>query len=59
MPSMLYPWKLEPSDNTFRSASKNITNSAGKNIQAEVWKEILDILVVAVPEVKNIVSRSE
>jgi hypothetical protein len=50
---------LKPSDDTFRSAGKNITNSAGKNMQAEVWKEILDILEIAVPEVKNIIGRSE
>ena len=37
-------------------AAKNITNPEGKKMQAEVWKEIVGILVAAVPEVSGIVS---
>jgi hypothetical protein len=43
--------------NTLRNAARNITNEAGKKLQAEVWKEIVDVLEAAVPEVKEIVPR--
>ena len=38
-----------------RYASRNITSEAGRAIQAGLWKEILDVLEQAVPEVKTIV----
>ena len=38
-----------------RYAAKNITNKAGKELQAEVWKEVLEVLEAAVPEVTGIV----
>lgn len=40
-----------------RYAAQNITNEAGKKLQAEVWKEIVDVLEAAVPEVKAVVQR--
>lgn len=37
-----------------RYSKKNITNRAGMEMQATVWREILEVLEAAVPEIKAI-----
>lgn len=44
------------SDEEFeKNQTKNMTNGAGKEMQAVVWKEIIEVLGAAVPEVGTIV----
>jgi hypothetical protein len=40
---------------TSRKAEKNITSMAGQKMQAQVWKEIIDVLKDKDPEVSRIV----
>lgn len=39
---------------TFRKSARNRTSEAGKAVQFEVWREMLEVLESAVPEVANI-----